>query len=140
MSSSDFQKIVRARLARWSGAVVRSGRNEDFKAPRGPWVDVAFPGAKQERSDIGSASPLWDEVGAFMIHVFVPPGSGDMIASELADSIARHFLTWDAPEGVTITERMQGQQGPRQVEGDGDLAGRWWGVSFGIGYVFQTTG
>ncbi|WP_041795140.1 phage tail terminator-like protein [Pararhodospirillum photometricum] len=137
MSTAAFQDIVRQRLAAWSGAVVRPGRNTDFQPPRAPWVDVDFPGAQVARADMGADEPLWEEVGAVMIHVFVPPGTGDRVASALADSLARHFLRWAPPAGVTITERMQGQAGPRDIEGDPELKGRWWGVSFGLSYVYQ---
>lgn len=107
--------------------------NTDFDPQGLPWFELRFPGARTDRGDIGEASnPMWDEAGAFMVDVYVPAGSGSALAAAMADEAWAIFAGQEI-EGIRCDTRMQGQSGPREVDG---VEGIWWGLSFGIGYRY----
>jgi hypothetical protein len=137
MSSSAVADIIQARVRdAWTATPVREG-NADFDPGRAPYLELAFPGADEGRAAIGDASnPMWEEDGAFMVHLFAPQGVGDAVLRGLADEAAGLFLRWPSPpEGLTIWRRMGSQAGERAVEGR-----PWAGISFGISYTYHSIG
>ena len=137
MTTSAVEFAVRARLSSlWDQdvALIREP-NTGFDPEGHPWIEIRFPGAAVDRADIGDPDhPLWNEVGAFMIDVYVPAGVGAGLASTIADAAAEIFQGREF-SGVECRGRMAGQSGDRTPDG---LDGRWWGVSFGIGYRYQS--
>lgn len=137
MSSLAVKAAVRARLATlWQpeNAAIREP-NRTFDPQGRPWIDIRFPGAAVDRADIGDAAhPLWEEVGAFMVDVYVPAGAGPDLADALAEAVAEIFQGQEF-DGVECRRRLPGQSGERAPEG---MHGAWWGVSFGIGYRYQS--
>jgi hypothetical protein len=139
MSSLAVKTAVRARLAAlWpsENAAIREP-NTAFDPQGRPWIDIRFPGAAIGRADIGDAeNPLWDEVGALMVDVYIPAGGGPDLGDALAEAVAAIFQGQEF-DGVQCRNRLPGQSGERAPEG---MQGAWWGVSFGIGYRFQSIG
>lgn len=139
MSSHAVKSAVRARLASlWDtdNAAIREP-NTTFDPQGLPWIEVRFPGAAIDRADIGDADrPLWDEVGAFMVDVYVPAGAGADTADSLADAVAAIFQGQEF-DSIECRNRLAGQSGDRQPAG---VDGVWWGISFGIGYQYQSIG
>ena len=139
MNSLAVKTAVRARLtALWDpvDATIREP-NRTFDPQGRPWIDIRFPGAADDRADIGDAeNPLWDEVGAFMVHIYTPAGDGPDLADALAEAAAAIFQGHEF-DGVECRNRLPGQSGERAPEG---MQGAWWGVSFGIGYRYQSIG
>ncbi|NIJ40345.1 hypothetical protein FHS78_000615 [Parvibaculum indicum] len=135
MSSDAVASIVNATLdAHWNAALARRREpNTDFDPGGLQWFEVRFPGSHIGRGDIGEpAAPLRDETGAFMVDVYVPKGTGDQLARNIADAIWEIFAFKDL-SGLRCDERMAGQSGWREPEG---VPGVWWGLSYGIGYRY----
>jgi hypothetical protein len=130
MASSLVRAAVADVLAGWdSAAVPISMPNEAFIPPAGPWVRVEFPGSAVDRADIGDpVAPMWDEAGALMIHIMVPPGVGDAVATALADAVWELFRGRDV-DGVRFDARLDGTAGERTWPGSESA---WWGISYGI--------
>lgn len=126
-----------AALAETYGASIRS-TNTTFDPAGAPWIEIRFPGARTDRLDIGeTAAPLWEEVGAFMVDVYVPTNTAEDLADAIADAVWGIYRGQDL-SGVRCDARMAGQSGPREPFGQG--TGVWWGLSFGVSYRFQTVG
>jgi hypothetical protein len=136
MSSSAVADIILARVEdAWSATPVRAS-NTDFDPNGGPFLEIDFPGSDESRGAIGdSGNPLWEEAGAFMVHLFAPRGLGDAALRGLADEAAGLFMRWSPPEGLTIWRRMGAQAGDRTVDGS-----QWVGRSFGISYTYHSIG
>lgn len=139
MSSAAVIGIVRSALAAgWdaSNAGIREP-NTTFDPQGLPWIEIAFPGSRIDRGDIGEPdAPLRDEVGAFMVHVFVPVGAGEEIARAIADAVWEIYALKDL-SGVRCDTRLTGQSGEREPTG---VPGVWWGVSYGVSYRYQSVG
>lgn len=135
MSSATVVSIVKTALAAGLDAGLAAIREEntDFDPNGKPWVQLRFPGSQVTRGDIGEPdAPMRDEVGAFMVDVFVPLGVGDDIARAIADAVWEIFALKEI-SGVRFDERLAGQSGDREPEG---AAGVWWGISYGIRYRY----
>lgn len=139
MSSASVVNIIRAALADgWDESIARiRDPNTTFDPMWLPWIEIAFPGSRIDRGDIGEPdAPLRDEVGAFMVHVFVPVGAGEDIARQIADAVWEIYALKDL-SGVRCDMRLSGQSGEREPTG---VPGVWWGVSYGVSYRYQSVG
>lgn len=135
MSSAAVVSIIRGALSSgWdaSNAAIREP-NTSFDPMGNPWIEISFPGSRVDRGDIGEPdAPLRDEVGAFMVHVFVPLGAGEDIARQIADAVWEIYALKNL-SGVRCDTRLPGQSGEREPAG---VEGVWWGISYGISYRF----
>lgn len=137
MSSSAVVQVIKSTFAAgWDAASVRIREtNTEFDPEGNPWVELRFPGSQVVRGDIGEPdAPLQDEVGAFMVDIYVPHGVGDDLARELADAAWSIFAMKDI-SGIRFDSRLTGQSGDREPVG---IPGVWWGLSFGISYRYQS--
>lgn len=133
--SGTVEAAIRAHFSANISADGRSIRepNTAFDPQNLPWFELRFPGARTDRADIGDAgNPMWEEVGAFMVDVYVPEGIGTAAAGEMADE-AWAVFAGQYLEGIRVDRRLDGQSGPREPDG---VSGVWWGVTFGIGYRY----
>lgn len=139
MSSAAVKSAIRDYVAdNWdtSVAAIRA-TNATFDPQGKPWFEIRFPGAAVDRGDIGEPdAPLWDEVGAIMVDVYVPLGSTDAAADEIGDAIWA-LLRGQEIEGIRLDGRLSGQSGPRETSG---VDGTWWGLSYGITYRYLSVG
>ena len=137
MSSATVAGITKARFAsQWDTALAAVKEpNATFDPAGKQWVQLRFPGSREERADIGEPdAPLAEETGSIMVDVFVPANAGDDLARIIADAIWAIFRFQNI-EGVRYDERMAGQSGWREPDGVG---GVWWGLSYGISYRYMS--
>lgn len=136
MSSSAAASVIKAAfVSAWDAelAAVREDNTSFAPSEAQSWVQLRFPGSKIARGDIGEPdAPLVDEVGSFMVDIFVPRGIGDDLARALADAVWDIFKFRNI-DGVRCDERLTGQSGERMPDG---VPGVWWGFSFGITYRY----
>lgn len=131
-------EIVTAALGEaWDTSIARIREPNTAFDPMGqPWLQLRFPGAHIQRGDIGEPdAPMRDEVGAFMVDVFVPVGTGEALARQIADAVWQIY-EFRSLSGVRCDERLQGQSGEREPVG---VPGVWWGISYGVSYRFLST-
>lgn len=138
MTSAIVKAAVDQVLTGWSAAVAPIRKpNEAFTPPQGPWIDIRFPGSGIGRADIGDPdAPMWDEAGAFMVHVMTPMGAGTDTADAIGDAIWELFRGQEV-NGVRFDERLSGTSGEREIPG---LEGVFWGLSYGITFRLQQIG
>jgi hypothetical protein len=138
MTSAIVKAAVDSVLTGWSETVAPIRKpNTDFTPPAGPWIMTAFPGSAIGRADIGAPdAPMWDETGAFMLHVFTPLGAGTDAADAIADALWELFRGEEV-DGVRFDERLAGTTGEREIPG---LDGVYWGASYGITFRLLAVG
>jgi hypothetical protein len=138
MTSAIVKAAVAEVLEGWSESVAPIKRpNETFTPPAGPWIMTAFPGSAVARGDIGAPeAPLWDETGAFMLHVLTPQGAGTDALDAITDALWELFRGQEV-DGVRFDERLGGSSGEREIPG---LEGVYWGVSYGITFRLLAVG
>lgn len=137
MTQAAVITAVRTRLRdNWNEAVARIREpNMNFAPGSTPWIEIRFPGALNDRADLGDPNgAMWEEAGVFICDVYVPANTGDELAAAIADTLAALFQGQDF-DFVSCMGRLPGQSGQRQPDGFG---GTWWGVSFGIAYRYQS--
>lgn len=139
MASANVETALRNHLAaNWDESVAKIREpNTSFDPGAFPWIEIRFPGSAIDRADIGANdAPMWDEVGAVMIDIYIPAGSGSAIATAIADAVWELFKGREI-EGVRCDSRLQGQSGPREPS---EISGVWWGVSYGIAFRYLSVG
>src|SRR5882757_1725106 len=106
--------------------------NETTEPPKGsdgtpiPWVALEFPGGVGTVWGIGNpGNNSFREDGAFMIHVFVPAGSGSTLARTYADQLAAIFRGKDFATSVVC-------YAPHPPQTNGTPDGNYFGVSFAV--------
>lgn len=136
MASATPATAIEARLrANWTTTPILID-NEDDQIPTGadgmpvPFIVLEFPGGAADQITIGApGNNLFREMGAFMLHVLVPKGTGATTARAYADTLAAIFRGTSF-SGVDCWAPFPPNESPRA---DGTL----WGVSFGIPYKFD---
>jgi len=138
MTSAIVKAAVETILAGWDETAAPIKRpNETFTPPAGPWAMIAYPGSGIRRADIGAPdAPMWDEAGAFMVHVMVPLGATEAAADAVGDGLWELFRG-EEQNGVRFDERLPGTSGEREIPG---LEGVFWGISYGITFRLLAVG
>ena len=135
MASTAVRTAVKNRLAAgFTDIPVRlpNAAGADLQMPSTPsaFAQLVFPGAVEDQITIGAPDDnIFRETGAFMIHVFVPKGTGDNQAATYAESI-RVLFRGKSFDGVTCEAPFAPQEGER-------YGGNYWGISFGVPYYFD---
>lgn len=133
MASAEVAAAVTARLtSMFNAAPVRTANtNEaDPDLNSGPFVVIEFPGGTAEQITIGApGNNVFRERGAFMVHVFVPSGSGEQAARVMAGQIAAIY------RGKSFSGVDCGA--PYPPGDDTGPNGNWFGSSFSIPYQYD---
>ena len=132
MSSATPAAAIEARLrAAWTATPIQTDNVlEDLPEPPMAFVALEFPGGAAEQITIGApGANLFREDGAFMVHVFVPVGTGAAAARSQADQIAAIFRA-QSFDGVRCWAPFPPHESPRSD-------GNYWGVSFGVPYQWD---
>jgi len=82
-------------IGAWSNCPI-AWENEDFVRPEppGPWILFEITGtmyAQQSIGDSPQSANRWDEEGVMWLHVFVPKGTGSVLARNYAKGLADLF-------------------------------------------------
>jgi hypothetical protein len=136
MSSDAVYSAIRAYLEPAWTATPLAWENENFEMPvdgvgnRLPWVAVEITGNLYSQASIGAGSAsanLWREEGLLWLHVFVPSGSGSLVARQYARQLADLFRGLSLSAG---TLRFRDASIGRGQPGNED--GTVWGLSVSI--------
>jgi hypothetical protein len=132
MASDAVFTAIRTFLeANWS-ATPLAWPNEHFDPPKqAAWVAVEVEGDLLNQIEIGAPGQnAWREEGALLLHVFVPVGTGSLVARQHAKALANLF------RGVTTGFVVFGNASIG-VGGPGDEDGLWWELPVSIGWHYD---
>ena len=87
--------ILAARMATWTTTPICWPNTLPLTALNSPWVRFAVLCSGDVYEPLSAGAPV-AEAGRVAVQVFVPSGSGDGIASTLADSIADLFRNYQS--------------------------------------------
>lgn len=132
MSSATPAAAILARLrANWTTTPIVVD-NEDAQPPQPPtgFVAIEFPGGVADQITIGAPGEnLFREAGAFMLHVFVPRGTGLDTARDWADQLAVIFRA-QTFGGVRCWAPFPPHESARSE-------GNFYSISFGVPYQWD---
>jgi hypothetical protein len=136
MSSDVVYSAIKAYLtANWTTTEI-AWENENFQSPLSSdgsptaWVAVEITGNLYSQASIGAGTAsgnLWREEGLLWLHIFVPTGSGSLVARQYAKQLADLF------RGLSLsgdTLRFRDASIGRGQPGSED--GLYWGLSVSI--------
>ncbi len=94
MASGEVYTAVRDYLsASWTSSPI-AWENEDFDKPNAPWVMFEMSGDLYAQMSVGAwqgTQNRYDQEGVMYLHVFVPVGTGSLIARQHAKTLADLF-------------------------------------------------
>lgn len=90
------------------------------------WVALEFPPSEEYAADEGDPDNIrWREEGVFMVHVYVPTGTGPDTAKLWARRVYEVYRGKVIGDDVECFGRDRGDMGER-------WNGNWWGISFAM--------
>jgi hypothetical protein len=99
VSYTAQDQAIRTRFrSQWSGETPISWPNEEFRPPNppAPWVRLRVMDFDAEQADIAGALSTYRHTGDVVVEVFVPLGSGEFRAKELAQKVQDVFRGWQS--------------------------------------------
>lgn len=137
MISAEVEVAVKARLASYIPLLLTKDIENiaDTTLPArsvAVWVALEFPPSLEDVASEGDPeNNLWREEGVFMVHVYVPTGTGSVLAKSTARDIYELYRGQEF-DGVRCFGREIGEQGPR-------WNGNWWGISYAMPFQYDRT-
>ncbi len=105
-----------------------------------PWVNLEVEGGEAEI--VGTGTPgnhVWTYEGTIMVHVFVPIGSGDALATQYAITIGELFRAaqfYDSTPGFAVRTLAPSVD----PGGSADDDGLWFRVTMSVDFVYWHRG
>lgn len=132
-----YQAICGFLVANWTATPLEF-ENINFVPPvdadgvMTPWVSVEIAGNSYAQASIGAEIPsdnLWREEGQLWLHVFVPAGTGSLLARQYARQLVDLFKGLDLDPDIEFRDASVGLGEP------GDENGIAWRLSTSIDWI-----